>query len=425
MGANGQTPDTTSFDRFTFHAQATIIDQFKPGFKAPYSGANSLSTGQENKLTFTATVFAGARLWKGGSIYFNPEISGGSGLSSTLGVAAATNGEAFRIGDPVPQVYLARLFFSQIFAVTKRNNAIPSDVNQLKGTVPETYFRIIAGKLDVVDYFDDNTYSHDPRTQFMSWALMDNGAWDYPANTRGYTPSLVLEYISPKNEIRYAISLLAQTANGLEMDWNLAHSSAHTLEYTHRYYLKNREGAIRFLAFLNSTHMGNYSQSLNLQGSGAPDITATRKYGNIKYGFGLSAEQSLNSFIGIFFRAGWNNGQTESWSFTEIDHGVSGGISLTGIKWKRPDDQIGLAFVASGISSMHRAYLKAGGNGFILGDGSLAYGWEKLAECYYSVALLKKQLFLSGAYQFLVNPGYNTDRSGPVHIFSIRLHADL
>ena len=209
------------------------------------------------------------------------------------------------------------------------------------------------------------------------------------------------------------------------MDWNLAHSSAHTLEYTRRYYLKNKAGAFRLLAFLNTTHMGNYSQSLNLQGSGTPDITATRKYGNIKYGFGLSVEQALNSFTGIFFRAGWNNGQTESWSFTEIDHGVSGGISLTGIKWNRPDDQIGLALVASGISRMHSDYLSAGGNGFILGDGRLSYGWEKLAECYYSLALLKKLLFLSGTYQILINPGYNKDRSGPVHIFSLRLHADL
>lgn len=27
---------------------------------------------------------------------------------------------------------------------------------------------------------------------------MSNGAWDYPANTRGYTPSAIIEYVSPK-----------------------------------------------------------------------------------------------------------------------------------------------------------------------------------------------------------------------------------
>jgi len=188
--------DSIKKEVFSIHAQTTIINQNKPSFTAKYSGDNSLSTQQESQISFTSTLYLGTRLWNGASAFINPEIASGSGLSGALGIAAATNGETFRIGDPAPKIYLARLFFTQVFALSDKSSYQASDFNQLAGSLPENYFSLTLGQVSISDFFDDNKFSHDPRTQFMSWGLMSNGAWDYPANTRGYTPSIVLEYVN-------------------------------------------------------------------------------------------------------------------------------------------------------------------------------------------------------------------------------------
>jgi len=408
-------------DRFSIHGQTTVINQSKTSFSAPYTGKNSLIPDKESKTSITATLFAGARLWKGASLFVNPEIAGGSGLSGALGIAAATNGETFRIGDPAPQIYLARLFFRQVFALSNDMTYQSSDINQIAQHLPAKYIAVTIGKIGIADYFDDNKFSHDARTQFMSWALMGNGAWDYPANTRGYTPSLILEYITPKNEWRFGMSLLPKEANGNDMNWNVGKSAAYTLEYTHHYHLMNQDGAFRVLTFYNTAFMGNYDQSIALNPT-APDITATRAYGHSKYGFGINAEQNFTKDFGGFARLSWNDGHNETWAFTEIDRSISAGVVMAGRKWKRNNDNVGLAYVVSGISNPHRTYLKDGGYGFILGDGNLNYALEHLMEFYYSAELVKDKMSLSGAYQFVLNPGYNKDRQGPVNIFSVRLH---
>ncbi len=421
--AKAQQAESSLKEKMSFHSQTTIITQYKPSFHAKYTGPNSLLTQTETQTSITSTLFFGAKLWKGGSLYINPEISGGSGLSSAFGVADATNGETFRVGSTEPKVYLARLFYRQIFGITKEIMYQSTDFNQLAGEVPTHYIDVTIGKIGIADFFDDNSYSHDPRTQFMSWGLMANGAWDYPANTRGYTPSIVVEYVTPKHELRYAVSLMPLEANGNNMDWKINRSNSHSLEYTRRHSLIGRPGAIRVLSYFTSTHMGNYNQSIVLSPS-MPDITSTRKYGHVKYGFGINAEQAFTTNAGIFLRAGWNDGNNETWAFTEIDRTLSCGISSSGSQWKRPGDNVGIAYVISGISGPHSNYLKAGGKGFMLGDGYLSYGHEQLAELYYSAELRKGSLYLSGTYQFLINPGYNKDR-GPVHVFSIRLHARI
>lgn len=422
--ANGQTTDTLKNDRFSIHAQTTVINQLKPAFKAKYTGDNSLVTEQENKNSITSSLYAGVRLWKGASIFVNPEIAGGAGLSNVLGVAAATNGETFRIGDPAPQLYLARLFCRQLFSLSKETEYQQSDFNQLGENIPTKYIAFTIGKVGVADYFDDNKFSHDPRTQFMSWALMDNGAWDYPANTRGYTSSIIFEFVTPRHELRYGISLVPLMANGSEMNWDISKASSHTIEYTHRHKIKNQNGAVRILGFFTTANMGNYRQSIAMNPTN-PVIEDSRKYGNTKYGFGINAEQNITNDLGCFFRASWNDGNNETWAFTEIDHSISAGFSMTGERYKRPNDNIGIAYVASGISKPHRDYLKAGGKGFMLGDGNLNYSWEHLTELYYSAELVKNHIYLTGAYQFLINPGYNKDRQGPVNILSVRLHARI
>ncbi|MDP4269979.1 MAG: carbohydrate porin [Bacteroidota bacterium] len=421
--AFAQQADTLKEDRFSFHAQTTVISQNKPKFSVKYSGENSLLPTKESQTSLTSTFFLGARLWNGASLFFNPEIAGGSGLTGALGIGDATNGETFRVGDPAPKLYVARFFYRQLFALSDKMVNQQSDQNQLGGKAPEKYLSVTLGKIGIADYFDDNKYSHDPRTQFMAWSLMDNGAWDYPANTRGYTPSMVLEYVTPTDELRYAASLLPKDPNGSDMNWNIAKSISQSLEYTRRYHLINHTGAVRVLGFVSKTHAGSYRESL-VQKPVNPDIDQTHKDGRVKYGFTLNVEQGLNDFIGCFARAGWNDGKTETWAFTEIDNTLSAGFSFDGVKWCRPDDNFGIAYVNSGLSKPHQDYLKAGGKGFMLGDGNLNYSREQLTELYYSAAL-SKNIFLTGTYQLLLNPGYNKDRQGPVNIFSFRIHVEI
>jgi high affinity Mn2+ porin len=415
----GQQADTLTKERFSIHAQTTVITQYKPAFNVKYTGQNSLVPNEETKRSITSTLFLGAKLWHGASIYINPEIGGGSGLSGSLGVGASTNGETYRIDNSAPQFELARLFFRQVISLNQNKKYSESGINTLGGTIPINYFSFTIGKICISDMFDINSYSHDPRTQFMSWALMSNGAWDFPANTRGYTPSVVLEYVTPKHELRYGFSLVSTTPNGMIMNWNIGTAGSHTLEYTYKYAVSGKNGALRFLSFFTTANMGNYNQSIALNPE-SPDIHATEKNGRSKYGFGVNWEQQISNDIGAFVRASCNDGNNETWEFTEIDRSVSFGMSLNGNKWKRQNDIIGLAYVVSGLSAPHRNYLKAGGMGFELGDGNLNYSVEQLTEIYYSMEFTKF-LFVSGTCQFILNPAYNGDR-GHVTVLSLRVH---
>ena len=417
-----QKPDSIKDERFSIHAQTTFITQYKPAFQAKYSGTNSLSPNEETQMSTTLTLFLGTKLWHGASVFLNPEIAGGSGLSGSVGLGAATNGETYRIDNPAPSFELARLYFTQMIPLNQETEYQGSSQNQLASNIPTQYISFTVGKICVADFFDLNLYSHDPRTQFMSWALMSNGAWDFPANTRGYTPSVVLTWITEANELRYGFSLMSVTANGMVMNRDIAKAGSNTLEYTHNYSISGRKGTVRLFSFLNYGNMGNYSESLILNPS-KPDITATRKFSRAKFGFGLNAEQTISNDLGAFLRASWNDGNNETWAFTEIDRSVSFGLSGNGNRWNRPDDKIGLAHVISGLSTPHLNYLKAGGKGFELGDGNLNYGLENLTEFYYSFQLTRN-ISISAAYQHIFNPGYNRDR-GDVNVFSTRLHIEL
>ncbi len=422
-----QGSDTISKEqRWNFHFQNTVIDQYHPAFKAKYSGTNSLSSTEENALSVTTTLYFGLKLWRGAQMYFNPELSGGSGFSETRGVAAFPNGEVYRVSDAAPHVYIGRLFAEQIIPLADEYEYIPDGMNQLSMRRPVSYIAISAGKFSMLDFFDNNKYSHDPRTQFYNWALMGNGAWDYPANTRGYTFGLTFELVNPEWSLRLAAVMVPERANGSEMDGNLrqAHSSA--LEYEHNYSLGNQHGKIRLMAYLNKARMGNYKSAIEWgkENNRVPEVDSVSREGNSKFGFGINAEQALSGDIGFFLRAGWNDGTNQTWIFTEIDRHLSAGVILDGALWNRGSDILGIAQVVDGLSKDHRDYLKAGGYGFIIGDGNLNYEPELVTEIYYSFKLLAYPLWISPDYQFIINPAYNKDR-GPVHAFGIRTHCEF
>jgi high affinity Mn2+ porin len=424
-----------SIEKWSFHFQLTSIAQGHPAFNAKYSGTNSLHDTAESALSLTTTIFLGRKLWQGGAVYFDPEISGGKGMSYALGMAGAANGETYRIGNPQPTLYVGRFYYQQIIAVGNSKTVLQDGIkNQLGDRIPDSRIVITAGKFSLADYFDDNNYSHDPRTQFMNWALMSNGAWDYPANTRGYTEGFVVELIHSTWAARISSVLEPKIANAETMDMNIAHANGETAELEKSTKVGSHSGTIRLLGFRNNTRAINYRTAINQMAKGGGDSsavvqvimghTAGTSINGLKYGFGLSYDQELANELGFFSRLGWNDGQTSSFAFTEIDHSATAGISVKMNKIKRPMDAFGLACIVNGISNAHRDYLNAGGYGFIIGDGKLTnYGLEQILETYYC-ARLAKTLWLTLDYQFVVNPAYNMDR-GPVNIFGARVHVDF
>jgi high affinity Mn2+ porin len=415
--AGAEPPPAPDLENWSLHAQATVVGQWHFGFHSPYEGPNSLSPDDEIRDTVTATLFLGRRLWSGAAIYVNPEVTQGTGLSETLGVAGFPNGEATRAGTETPRINLARLFLRQTIGLGGGTQRVEPGANQLGSVQDENHLTFTIGKLAAVDLFDGNAISHDPRTQFFNWALMDNGAWDYPADAKGYTNGAAIELETVQWSLRWGAFMVPKVANGEHLDWDLRNALGNVLELERRWALAGRAGSARLLGYVNRSDAGSYHDALHA-GLDPPVIETTRRTRE-KYGFGLSADQEIARDLGAFCRLGWNDGHTETWAFTEIDRTASVGARLTGTRWARPDDEVGLAGVVNGISQPHRRYLDAGGLGFIIGDGQLRYGVEGILEAYYRAKI--KWFQITFDYQLVENPAYNRDR-GPVSIFAARLH---
>lgn len=423
--AYSQNLNDSSEQNWSFHFQQTSVYQWHYDFPAKYSSDYSLSDKEEDAISLTSTLFIGRKLWKGANAIFNPELAGGSGLSQARGVAGFTNGETFRIGDPRPQVYLARLLIEQKFAIGTETEYVKDEANTVQGIQPTSYISIVAGKFSNADYFDCNQYSHDPRSQFLNWSLMGAGAWDYAANTRGYTYGFVLQYITPKLSLRYGMSSVPTVVNGPELNSDWTKYQAQTFEVEKPYKLGKSKGIVRILAYYNKAPMRSYDQAVK---DGdlvvSTDPAHQKNINHSKYGMSANLEHSINNDLGIFARVSWNDGNNETWAFTEIDQSASLGLSVSGRKWKRHEDMLGFAAVVNGISTPHQNYLKSGGKGFMVGDGDLNYSPEMITECYYSFLLHEDHFWLTPNYQFIANPGYNSDR-GPVNVFGLRLHAEF
>lgn len=419
-----QAHPSDSNKKFNLHFQTTYIYQYKPEFHSPYEGTNSLIGKEEKQNSLTATLYLGVRLWPGAKFYINPEIAGGSGLSGALGMGGSSNGETTRVGDPAPTLYLGRAYFEQTLRLGTKDEFEVDDANQLGGWEPKDYLRFTVGKYSMGDLFDNNEYSNSPRTQFMNWNLMNNGAWDFAANVRGYTYAFTAELQKGNMNYKAAIAALPKVANGADLNTNINEAYSLNAEISRSYTLNNRPGHIRLLGYYNNADMGNYRDAINNTAvSDTPDITLDRKKGRSKTGFGLNMDQELSENVGIFARAGWNDGKNETWAFTEIDQTISAGISLDGKSWHR-DDNAGIAVMVNGLSKDHRDYLGAGGYGFIVGDGKINYATEDVAELYYNFKPTAYPIWLSGDYQLALHPGYNKDR-GPANIFSFRVHVQL
>jgi high affinity Mn2+ porin len=412
-------------ERWNLFYQATSVGQYHGTFRSPYSGPLSLQNHMERDVSLTTTLFFGLRLEKNTSFYFNPEVAGGRGFSGVTGLANSSNGELPRVASATPKPYVARLYVSHDFAFGRAAAFAESAENQLAGERPVNRYTVTAGRFTLTDFFDNNRYSHDPRTQFLGWSVMYNGAWDYPADVRGYTWGWVHEVHTQHWSFRYASAAMPRVANGLRFDRRLFRNRGDVFEVERRWDAGRRPGAARVLHYQNRANAGVYADALRLAASagGAPDVTATRRNGTLKYGFGINVEQEIADDVGIFARLGWNDGKTESFAFTAIDRLATGGVSIGGKRWHRPFDTVAVEATAAGISGVHAVYLAQGGLDFLIGDGRLQYGPETIVESYYSARVLP-WLYASIDLQHVSNPAYNQDR-GPVWIPSLRLHAEF
>jgi high affinity Mn2+ porin len=415
--------------RYWISGQANGILQWHPSFPAAYSGPNSFRPGAESATSRVLTLYTGYQLTSTTEVYLDIEMAGGHGLSQSLGIASYPDLDVARIGLISQAPYVARAMIRQVIPLSSER--VPQDRDAtsftMANTVPARRIEIRAGKFSTVDFFDTNTWGSDSHLQFLNWTIDNDGAYDYAANTRGYSDGVLLEYDDHWFSARFAEMLMPKVANGINLDADIARARAENLEFDFTgNHIRHRTGLVRLLAYVNHADMGNYEQAIEEYQHGeipTPEIVVRRRQGRHKYGFDLNFEQEIARSIGIFGRLGWSDGRNESFAYTECDRTAEFGGFSQGTRWRRRYDRAGVAFVANGIVAAHQQYLALGGLGFQLGDGGLTYGPEKIFEGFYT-AQVWRGIFTSFDLQHINNPGYNMVR-GPVLVPGLRLHLDF
>jgi hypothetical protein len=409
-------------------AQINNIFQGHPGFHALYSGPNSLNAQGGTATSHVVTLYTAYAFNHSTEVLFDLESASGHGLSDAVGLAGVTNLDAVRNPTLGIAPYIARAEVHKVFALSSEEEdqeRIPT--NSILTKMPVRRLEVRAGKMSLVDFFDVNPGGSDSHLQFLNWAADNNASYDYAADTRGYTYAAVVEYEDRNWGLRFAEGLMPKVANGPDLDFNIARARSENVELELRpQFLKERKTVLLFLSYVNHANMGSYRQAVQafLNGTTAqPDIVATRQQGRIKYGFGFNFEHELAKNVRAFGRVGWNEGQNESFAYTEVNQSVQIGGDWRAEAWHRPWDKFGMTFMSNAISRAHQNYLALGGQGFLLGDGRLTYARENILESYYN-AHLWRGLYLSPNLQFIVHPGYNQDR-GPVLVGGVRLHLEL
>jgi high affinity Mn2+ porin len=414
-------------DRIWISGQANIISQWHPDFHSPYEGAHSLPPHGQDATSRVLTLYTGLRLTGTTEVLCDVQETGGHGIGEALGLAGATNLDVVRNPALSKAPYIARLMWHQIIPLGKGGRSQTRTPYSLFSTLPDRRVEVRFGKFSTADFFDQNTYGTDTNLQFMNWTVDNNGAYDYAADTRGYSFGALLEYHDKFGVIRFAEMLMPKVANGIHLDANVSRARAENIEVElHGDPPHFKNGVVRFLAFVNHANMGSYRQTINnffASREMVPDITAHPPHTTIKYGFGANFEQPLANWIALFGRWGWNEGRHESFAYTEVDQTAQIGVAGDGARWGRKYDRLGVVFVTNGISRDHQEYLALGGLGFLLGDGHLNYGRENIVEPFYTLHLWRG-LYPAVGVQHINNPGYNKDR-GPVWVPTVRIHAEF
>ncbi|HXY97736.1 MAG TPA: carbohydrate porin [Steroidobacteraceae bacterium] len=429
-GAAEPAPDSTAPQLLA--AQYTLIEQQQSALESPYAGRLSLYPDGDRQPTNTIGVYTGWAPLSWGQLYFDTEKFMGAGVSGATGLGGLTNGDVIREGVPglKKQFYVARFFARFMLPLPGAVASVARAQDQIAGTEAVRRIELKVGQMSASDDFDRNSYANSARTQFLNWSLWNNTAWDFAANTRGYTDGFVVGYISPAWSLKYGMYRMPLFANAQTME-TLLRAREQNLELT---LSPAAPGTIvRLLGYYNVARMGDYAEALALAAATGtvPNVAADDMQGRHKFGYGLNAEQPLadGGDSGVFVRLGWQDGKTEDFVFTEVDRHASAGGQLSGVHWGRGDDRLGVGMVLEGLSDVHRDYLAAGGSGFLLGDGRLNYGEEQILESYYrarwtwAAGPVSLRAELTPDFQYIQNPGFNRDR-GPVRFYALRLHLE-
>lgn len=417
--------------RYWISGQANVIFQGRLPFHSPYQGPNSFRNSAEYKTSMVETLYMAVRPTRSirynTDLIFDMESAGGRGLSEAVGLAGFTNLDVVRNPNLGPTPYIARYQIHQIFGLTSKTT--PQDANffALATEVPQRRIEFRLGKFTLPDFFDVNDVGSDSHLQFMNWTVDNNGAWDYAADTRGYTVGGMAEYDDKAWSLRYGLFAMPVVANGIDLDWALSRAHAQNGEFELRHsFIPGRKGTTRILFYGNNAHMGVYREAVRAYLAGidkTPIITEHEHFGALKYGVGYNGMQELTGNLRVFGRFGWNEGQHESFAYTEVDQTVEFGGDYAMRRFNRPNDKFGIAMVSNAIKKDHQNYLKYGGLGFLLGDGALNYGRENIVESYYNWHAWRG-LYYAADVQHINDPGYNRDR-GPVWVGSVRGHIDF
>jgi len=412
--------------RFWLSGQTNFIFQTHPEFHALYSGPHSLSPQYEKATSRVMTLYTGMRLNNSTEFLVDVEEAGGAALTTGLGLAGNTDLDIVRNPQLSKVPYLGRGMIHKVFALSDDKVENQRNAFSLFDELPRRRLEIRFGKFSMPDFLDANSVGSDTHLQFTNWTIDNNGAWDYAADTRGYTVGFTADFEDRNWGLRFAEGLMPKVANGIDLVWKPWQAHAENFEYElRRGFIPKRSGVIRMLAFTNYANMGIYrNQILKAEQEGTtPNITDHPWHITRKYGFGINVEQNLTHYLTAFARFGWDNGKTESFAYTEVDQTFSQGVGANGAWWHRRQDRAGVAFVTNAIGKDHQNYLAAGGLGFLLGDGHLNYGRENILESYYTVHAWRG-IYLAPGLQHIVNPGYNRDR-GPVVVPTFRAHVEF
>jgi high affinity Mn2+ porin len=421
-GALVNAPEALHSDWFAIHGQTTFVSQYAPPFHAPYHGRNSLDS-NAGRETWEQMFAVGVKLWNGGEFWINPDVIQGFGLSNTEGVAGFPSGAAAKFGFSTPYARVQRAFFRQTINFGGKDLKVDADFNQFIETPTEDRLVLTIGKFAVTDVFDTNKYAHDPRKDFMNWALVDTGSLDYAGDAWGYTYGAAAEWYQGNWTVRGGLFDLSIVPNSTALDPRFGQFQW-VAEIERRYDLWGHPGKLAATAFLSRGRIGSFQDAIQMAQltSGPADISAVRKYQS-RAGISANLEQEVTSDLGFFMRAGFADGNVEPIDYADIDRTAAVGLALKGKQWGRENDTWGLAAVVNGISGVHQQFLNDGGLGILVGDGMLPHpGLEQIIETYYQFPVYKWSALLD--YQFVVNPAYNRDR-GPVSIIGVRLNGQF
>jgi len=433
-------------ERWNAYGQATYIANKHDAFPAAYTNLNgspnSLLAQKERSWSATATGYLGVRPWRGGEIFFVPEMIAQVAFSNLHGLGGSVqNGELEKTGFSDPIFYRSRLFLRQTWNLGGETERVDSGPMQLAHAVSSRRFVLTAGNLAIIDIFDRNQYAGDIRQQFLSMNFATYTAYDFGADARGYSWGVTGEYFVDKWAFRAGRFLVPNLPNQLQLNHQPFKYYADQIEIERGHRWGGREGKVQVLVYRNVALMGRFDDAVaafsadptknaancteynyNSANSTAPDLCYVRGR-HVKYGLGVSLEQGVSDDAGINLRVMKSDGHSEVDAFESVDASAALALLVKGTRWHRPQDTIGLGIAQNWISSAHANYLAMGGIDAFVGDGALNKAAERAFEAYYNVGVTKFA-WLTLDYQRVENPAYNSDR-GPVNIYGFRLHAEF